>query len=282
MTDPVLSFKTDNGRYYRNPGSNKINPSITNIKDIKNIKALKYYFINTCARYAADNSYKFSGLDNNEIYKLVKDAPWAPKPIEENPSGIGDIIHGYIDEDIKRTLAGGGPEVNTEIYFDRDGNENPTPRIVKDMWRQYRGFVKRYEPKWWASEFTVWSDTYGYAGTADWAAYIKSPTTGNYGGLTLGDNKSGKNVYADTALQLAALANADYIINEAGNQTELPKFERFGVLHIRPRFTRLIPFVNIDEAFKAFLGLKDCFDWQIGFEDTTMIQAPKTEIRVGQ
>ena len=247
-------------------------PSITNIKGVKSINALKYFYINGCAGYAADNISKLATLERDEIYQLVKGAPFAPKPLEDNPSAIGDIIHGYIDQDIKRSLGQITEEVNPRVYTDRDGNEHESPRIVQNMWRQYGGFKSRYNPEWIDSEFTVWSETYGYAGTADWGAKIG-------GSLVLGDNKSGKGVYPDTAMQLAALAKADFILDADGTQRELPKYTRFGILHVRPMFTRLVPVDHIDEWFKAFLGLKACFDVITEFEDQTLRQAPKTEIR---
>ena len=272
MTDPVLSFKTDNGRYYKHPNNYKAVPSITNIKGVKGIDALKYFYMKACANYAADNITKLATLDRDEIFSLVRQSPFAPKPLEENPSAIGDIIHAYIDQDIKHALGQVAEAVNPLVYVDKEGNELESPRIVRNMWRQYGGFKDRYKPEWIDSEFTVWSDKYGYAGTADWGAKIS-------GALVLGDNKSGKGVYPDTAMQLAALKNADYIIDGTGEQRELPRYERCGILHIRPMFSRLVPVDHIDEWFKAFLGLKACFDTIVNFEDKTLVQAPKTEVR---
>jgi hypothetical protein len=142
------------------------------------------------------------------------------------------------------------------------------------MWRQIvgpKGFVETYKPSWSLSEFTVWSDAHNYAGTADLAAYI-----GN--ALVLIDHKTGKNAYPDTALQLAALANADFILSPDGTEMPLPKFDRCGILHIRPRSCRLIPVDHIEEAFSAFLGLKACFDWQVAYQDETLKYAPKLEV----
>ena len=50
------------------------------------------------------------------------------------------------------------------------------------MWRQFGGFLDKYKPQWVDSEFTVWSETHGYAGTADWAALLGK-------NLVLGDQK---------------------------------------------------------------------------------------------
>jgi hypothetical protein len=58
----------------------------------------------------------------------------------------------------------------------------------------------------------------------------------------------------------------------------LPHFDRFGILHIRPRGCRLIPVDHIDAAFVAFLGLRACFDWQVNYQDQTLRYAPKLEV----
>jgi hypothetical protein len=80
-------------------------------------------------------------------------------------------------------------------------------------------------------------------------------------------------------MQLGALANADFIIEPDGTEKPLPAFDAFAVLHLRPRFSRLIPVEHTDEWFKAFLGLKAVFDCVLSYEDSTLAYAPKTEVR---
>jgi hypothetical protein len=269
MTDPALSIKTDRGRYYVHPGKQSQVPSITNIKDMKNIPALKYWAARECADYTADNVAKLAGLNRDEVFQLVKGAPFQRTGKKNQSSLVGDIVHNWIDRTIK------GEEVDPSVYTGKDGREAEPPLQARQMWRQFSGpggFQDRYKPKWVASEFTVWSDTYGYAGTGDWYAYI-----GN--ALVLGDHKTGNNVYPDTAMQLSALANADYILEVDGTEKPLPKFDRFAVLHIRPLHSKLIPVEHTDEWFKAFLGLKACFDCVVNYEDETLVYAPKLEVR---
>lgn len=267
MTAPVLSTQTEHGRFYVHPAKQTQVPSITNIKGMKDIPGLKYWAAKECANYAADNVVKLSGLDRDEIYQLVRGAPFSRSAAREKSSQIGDIVHDWIDATIK-----GEPPADLMHYTDRNGYTLDTPMQARQMWRQFGGFIERYQPRWVASEFSVWSDKHGYAGTADWAAYI-----GN--ALVLGDHKTGANAYPDTAMQLAALANADFIIEPDGTEKPLPEFERYAILHLRPRFCRLIPVQHIDEWFKAFLGLKVVFDTVIHFEETTLAYAPKIEVR---
>jgi len=269
MTDPALSIKTDKGRYYVHPGKQSQVPSITNIKDMKNIPALKYWAARECADYAADNVAKLAALGREEIFTLVKGAPFQRTGKKNQSSLVGDIVHHWVDLTIK------GEPVDTTMYTKKDGTVIQPPLQAKQMWRQFSGpggFLDRYRPKWIDSEFTVWSDKFGYAGTADWSAHI-----GN--ALVLGDTKTGNNVYPDTGMQLAALANADYILEVDGTEKPIPHFDRYAILHIRPLHSKLIPVEHTDEWFKAFLGLKACFDAVVNYEDETLVYAPKLEVR---
>jgi hypothetical protein len=258
MTAPALSEPTPFGRYYGNPNRPYKVPSITNIKDAKGINALKYWAAREAAEYAADNMDKLAPLARDEIVSLIKGAPFARSSARAESSRIGDVVHAWVD----RWIKGEGPPAPDELAA-----EAPAAR---NMWRQFMAVITKYDPQFTMSEFTVWSDTYGYAGTADWAANVG-------GALVLGDTKTGKGVYEDTAMQLAALAKADIIIDTEGNETPVPQFERFAILHLRPTFARLIPVTHIDEAFKQFLGCKAIFDFNVEYHDKVLMFAPKIQ-----
>jgi hypothetical protein len=270
LTDPKLAQNTARGRYYTHPGNMSTVPSITNIKDMKNIPGLKFWAAKECGNYAADNRAKLATLERDEVFQLVRNAPFAPKSKKNQSSTVGDVVHGWFDSHVK------GEPVDGETYIDKEGRTQQAPIQSRQMWRQVigkGGFVERYGPRFVESEFTVWSNAHGYAGTGDLAAYI-----GRY--LVLIDHKTGNDVYPDVAMQLAALANADFILEPDGTERDIPPFEKFAVLHIRPRGYRLIPVDNIDAAFRAFLGLKEVFDWVVSYEEKTLLYAPKNEVRL--
>jgi hypothetical protein len=270
MTQPKLAESTPQGRYYRHPGRDgqSMNPSITNIKQVKNIP-LVGWASRKCAEYASENIAKLAQLGPAEIKELVKGAPYRSDPDRPNEAGIGDIVHDWIDSYIKS----GGQIPNTEVYYDRDGREHPAPITAKRMWRQFGGLVDKYHPKFIESEFTVWSDKYGYAGTGDFSLseINGKPWT------TLVDNKTGKQPYPDMAMQLGALAYADFILDEDGTEREIPKFTHFAIAHIRPMSATLVPVPKeaVDAWFKAFLGLKTVFDVMHEWDDRTLLFAPK-------
>jgi hypothetical protein len=221
---------------------------------MKNIPGLKHWAARQAAEYTADNLAKLATLDRDEVVQLVRQAPFVSKP--DGASAVGDIVHEWVDAYIKGEHRGMADQ----------------PRAAQGMVRAFLKFAETYNPEWFRSEFTVWSESYQYAGTADWAAKI-------HGWLVLGDTKTGKSVYSDTVLQLAALANADFILEDDGTEVELPRFDRFAVLHLRPTYYELLPFIHIPEAFEAFKALRRVFEFQMAHSGNCMMWAPKVEVR---
>lgn len=125
-------------------------------------------------------------------------------------------------------------------------NENEMAQASFDNFLE---FEKQLEPKWEASELTVYNPTAKYAGTLDFIADI--PALGE--GLTLGDIKTGKGVYPEVALQLAAYRFAEFAETAHGNdKVDMPKTERAVVLHLRPDSWELVPVQADEAAFEMF------------------------------
>lgn len=261
MTAPALARParkgepgfTTGGRVYEHPVTHKVAPSITAVIAMLDKPALKYWAAKMCGEFAADNVATLAAEpDRDERLKLVKGAPWAQSSKSAND---GDVIHDWIDRYIK----------GTGIDHEEFDNASTTAR---HMWQAFRTFCQTYNPEWIDSEFTVWSDRFGYAGTADWAARIGAWTV-------LGDTKTGKNVYPEVGLQIAAIANADYIIEPGGSQRSIPAFDRFAVLHVRPTFTRLHPLQHMTEGFEAFKAARVLKYWKDSLAETVISAAPK-------
>jgi hypothetical protein len=135
---------------------------------------------------------------------------------------------------------------------------NPVPELPKKarpFASQLTSFFMEKRPEFIESEFTVWSRTHGYAGTGDFIAVIDGKTV-------LGDMKTGKGLYAETGLQLAALANADFIIRPDGSEEEIPRIDYLAALHLRPRSWKLVRISHEAENFAAFLAARDIWGWQ--------------------
>jgi hypothetical protein len=121
-----------------------------------------------------------------------------------------------------------------------------------DAYRQWRA---DFAPTFLAAEEMVCSVQHGYAGTLDAIVEIA-------GEVWLLDYKTSKGVYPETALQLAAYGNADFI-GRAGDPTRyaIPKVDHYAVLHLRPEGYELVPF-DVTGAFEAFLSAKALLSWK--------------------
>jgi hypothetical protein len=126
--------------------------------------------------------------------------------------------------------------------------------LAQASFENFLEFEKQLEPRWEASELTVFNPTAKYAGTLDFIAEI--PALGE--GLTLGDIKTGKGVYPEVALQLAAYRFAEFATTAHNNEkVDMPKTERAVVLHLRPDSWELVPVQADTEAFQMFLHVSN-------------------------
>lgn len=274
MTDPALSVQSQSGRFYVHPGNptgSRRVPSITNICGVKDKGGIAKWGYRKCGEFVRDNLDAINALnDGVAIVDLVRESPWRSTA---DSSHVGDVVHDWADRHIKGEAIPPEELAKPFVIF-RDTQEFLTSKgaaNARGMWRSFLALEARYKIEWVASEVTVWSEKHEYAGTMDWIARIG-------GALTVGDNKTGNNVYKEVAMQLAAGAFADYAFDGQGNQIAIPKAERFAVAHLRPRYGRLVPVVHLEEAYKSFLGLRECFEWDNTFaNEDVLLVAPKIE-----
>jgi|SRR5579859_4757891 len=252
MTNPILAFPTEHGRFYQRPGAEGAPvPSITNIINMKS-KPLFRAGLKKAASYAAENRERLAALTEDEVFKLVSNPPQK----DDEPAAIGDLVHKWIEGFIN-----GNPPAIEEV--------RASPHTARWMFERFvSDFHNPRQPQYTATEFTVWSNRYGYAGTADFSAML-------YGHHTLVDTKTGKAAYPEVAMQLAAIANADFVLAPDGTESRVPEYTRYAVLHVRPRSAKLHPVYNIEAAFECFLALKHVFDWNINYAPRSIGYAPK-------
>jgi hypothetical protein len=238
------------GRHYWKPGTDTRLPSITNILRRHNKPAINVSMVTKAAHYTVDNWERLTPLTPQERVTLIRESQF-----EKSEASItGDIVHNWIE----RRITGDTPS------HDEVQNASNT---VRWMWNSFLKWEAHYSPQYTGSEFTVWSDKYGYAGTGDLSFYI-----GDW--HVLADTKTGKGVYPETAAQIAAIAKAEVIITDAG-EFPVPKYDKFAILHVRPRGATLVPVYHIPEAFEYFLALKKVFDWEMSSKDHSLGRAPK-------
>lgn len=136
-----------------------------------------------------------------------------------------------------------------------------TPDVAPAM-RQFERFLVAFDPEYQATEATIYNRTHRYAGTGDaWLTCRRGPIAGM---PLIVDYKSGKNVYGDVALQLAAYKNGEFIASPDGvSELEVPAVEGGAVLHI-PASGEPFAFRPVDvgpQVFMHFLYAKAVARW---------------------
>lgn len=261
MTAPVGSYNTNFGRFYSHPkfqrpsalqqtmepspeGPYTPRPSITNIIGAINEGFLPGYYAKLVAEYAVDNP----GQIQDNIDKFGRDtAVGTLKAVVNRPhpaAAVGDEVHNAIDSLLK-------------------GHE-PIPfstTTAQQMFDQFCWFMEQHQPEVIRSEYTVWSYEHGYAGTGDLMWY-------DQGKICIVDTKTGSSVRPKVALQCAAIANADVILDPSGMEIPIDWESELYVLHVRPRAVKLHKIENKELAWETFLAAKKIFDWNTALQNT--------------
>lgn len=155
--------------------------------------------------------------------------------------------------------------------FERVLRGEPVGLVRPDVQRhvqRFREFVAAVNPELVRAEEVAWNDTHRYAGSFDailrlWLDADQRPTPDRSGtpALLMVDYKTSKSVYPEVALQLAAYANAEKVIDAAGREAPMPEVDGAAVLHVTEERWSLQP-VRLDRAvFDHFLTLRRTFDW---------------------
>ena len=163
------------------------------------------------------------------------------------PSAAQSWLQGIPDFQ-RDTAADLGSRVHALAEATVRGEEVELTEEERPFVESYQRWLAEIQPDFIALEEMVCSTTHGYAGTFDSIAWID-------GERWLLDIKTGKAVYDETALQLVAYARADFI-GRPGDATRysLPPVTRFGVIHVRPEKTRLVPFAVDERIWDGFLA----------------------------
>jgi hypothetical protein len=236
MTKPVLSITASDGsRMYQHPLTREQVPSVTTIIKAGIPKpALVPWAAKMAAEHACANWLRLSKLPHEERILEIKNAH---RVYTEKTADVGDVVHELVD-------------------CWSTGRAYPEwPKEVEKFADQFINFMIAKRPVFIENEVTLWSRTHGYAGSADFIAMIDRK-------VILGDVKTGRNVYPEVGLQLAALGHADFILRPDGTETPLPEIDDYAALHVRPRSWNLVHVNEIDGCFQAFLAAKQILDWE--------------------
>lgn len=237
----MTQITTSNGRYYEWQG--KKYPSVTTILS-KGIPkpGLVPWASKMVATGAVEDIEIWAGMSDEEAISYLSGLPNAKRNTSAN---LGSIIHAA-----------------TESHsLDREHKEiSEEARQYVDSFQQ---FTADWSPKFLFTEQAVFNDTHGYAGTLD--SLVRIGRT-----VWVLDTKTGKRVYPEVALQLAAYANAEFVGKPDGTEVAMPVVKKGGVVHLTPEGYSFIPVRIDEEVFDAFLSVKDIFHWGWGLSGTVL------------
>lgn len=217
---------------------------VTTVIDSLDKPALRRWYAEEAAKRVVDEWDRIVGMRPSERLSFVKDGP----------------------KDTVRAAALRG----TQIHALGDKLVHGEPVDVPD---EHRGPVEAYA-RWldrWqitplASETPCANTTYRYAGTADLWGHVGVRDDE----LALLDIKTGKGVWSEVGLQLAAYRYSD-LIQVAGEEQPTPEVSRVYVAHVLPDTVRTVPVEAGPDIFRTFLYLQQVHQAVKGWQDFPLV-----------
>lgn len=205
-----------------------------------------------------------SGTD--EAVKWLTGARFRSPKGQRTAKDLGTEVHVACEQ---YALTGTRPEVDDE---------------VRPFLDQFDKWLDRFQPEYVATEVTVYSPTYGYAGTADAFLNIDGHRLiVDYKTSKKSFDRAGKptSPFPESCLQLAAYRWAElaavwaprkfesfrrryYLISQAEQTLAMPVPETDGgaVIHITPEHCEIYPVRCDEEVHRAFLFVQEVARWQ--------------------
>lgn len=239
MAERVNTIKRGGSRFYVDPATGVKHPGVTSILSMLPKPFLGPWQAKVAAQYAVDHA--------PELLQLAL----------KDPAAAVDVIKAA-----PRRYTTGRAELGTrghELFETMAKGEKPrtVPSDLAGMHRAFGEFLDRWQPVFENLEYSVWDDTVGYAGSADACCVIEGETV-------VLDLKTGREVYADVGLQLAAYARAEFVLSETGVRTANYETTGGAVLHVPAdgdgRWS-LLPVACGVEQFEVFKLLRGVFEY---------------------
>lgn len=195
-----------------------------------------------------DDAYTFLVSDPDAVAGAVewlKGAPWRESKRKMN---IGSAVH-----------------AEAEAYVLGVPRPEPLPAVAPFL-ISFRNFLDDFTPDFELAEATVFNVQEGYAGTLDAVLSVG-------GRKLLFDWKTGKHIYSDVALQLAAYEHAEAVLLPDGTTRPMPAVEGAAALHLREydptldvgdtpdRGYSVIPVATGQPAWDAFRYVREVMRW---------------------
>lgn len=255
MSGPALA-RDRTGRRYMIPdpapdGPPVECPSVTTILNKLAKPALVNWAALEVAKFAYTSRDTWINLDETAAVDVLKRAPYRNSRKKMN---VGSAVHLAIDAWIK---AGKPAEIT-----------NPTELDDLDLLPYIAGairFLNDHVQRVIRSEVTFANLTYRYAGTGDLVAKLHDGRT------AVIDWKSGKRLYPEVALQLAAYARSEFAVNDDGSRYNLAPITVGVGVHLDGEGGYTAQPVEIsDQLFRTFTALRTLQKWSDTLEDSVL------------
>lgn len=148
-----------------------------------------------------------------------------------------------------RDAAMRGTEIHRHGQALAEGRETEVPDEYRGPVEAYARWLDEWDVSPWAVETPLASAQHKYGGTADLWGRIGARDNA----FALLDIKSGRGVYDETGLQLAAYRYADLLQREKGVEVAVPEVDLVYVAHVLPDTVRMLPVVADEGVFRQFL-----------------------------
>lgn len=129
----------------------------------------------------------------------------------------------------------------------------PWPEDIAPSMEQFERFLLAFAPTFEQTEASVYHRAQRYAGTLDTILTLSD------GRRLLVDYKTGKGVYPEVGLQLAAYRYAEFIGLPDGTEAPIPEVDGAAVLHLLPHSWQFMEVRADEQVFNAFLYCRETF-----------------------
>lgn len=242
------AIDTKYGRYYPWTG-NKYVSVTTAISEGIPKPGLNRWFIKNIADIAASHRKKIAAMTKARSKDWILDKHYGDR--DQSAANLGSTVHAICDRIAKGEID----------YIVGNPNGDVTPYVDG-----FLKFIEDHKPEFLETEVTVYSRKHGFAGTADMFVKIGDKTY-------VVDIKTGKSVWPEAALQIAAYRHADFIGSADGRENPVPTCSGGFVLHLRPEGYKVIPVSCGLDVFDTFLSALDIFRWN-NIDGTAAIGEP--------
>jgi len=197
--------------------------------------ALMYWASREIATYAADSLDLLAQMDRDARIDLLKGAPYRDR---DRAARRGTEVHRLAQ------LIVNGEEV--EVAEELTGHVDSYLSFLDD-WRIAPRLV----------EVVVGNRTHGWMGTLDIVADFSD------GLCRLADIKTTRSgIFGETALQLAAYRNAEFYLDDDGNEQPMPKVDACAAIWVRADGYDLVPVDASPAIYKVFRHAQQIAQWQ--------------------